>query len=87
MRCNATALAKLAGVLTGGAGGTTATVETGATGAGGQRRDFAFRSPESLRPRTFLFDLRWEEGRQQINVQIQCRKGILNSVKDCHLQI
>lgn len=56
MRCNAAALAKLAGVLRGGAGGTT-TVETGAMGAGGQRRDFAFRSPESLRPRTFLFDL------------------------------
>lgn len=42
------------------------TVETGAIGVVGQRRDFTFRSPESLRPRTFLFDLNSEESRQRM---------------------
>ncbi|TNN52092.1 hypothetical protein EYF80_037700 [Liparis tanakae] len=36
------------------------TVEIGVTGTAEQRRDFAFKSPESLRPRTFLFDLNEE---------------------------
>lgn len=45
-----------AGMLRGGAGGIM-TADTGVTGTAAQRRDFAFKSPESLRPRTFLFDL------------------------------
>lgn len=49
----------MAGMLRGGAGGIM-TVETGATGGTGQRRDFMFKSPESLRPRTFLLDLNEE---------------------------
>lgn len=45
-------------MLRGGAGGIT-TVETltGVSGTVEQSRDFAFKSPESLRPRTFLLDL------------------------------
>ena len=51
----------MAGMLRGGAGGTMM-VETllGVAGADGQRRDFTFKSPESLRPRTFLLDLNEE---------------------------
>lgn len=36
------------------------TVGTGAIGVGGQSRDLTFMSPESFRPRTFLFDLEKE---------------------------
>lgn len=43
----------------GGAGGIM-TVGTGTIGAGGQSRDLTFKSPESFRPRTFLFDLKKE---------------------------
>lgn len=31
---------------------------TGVTGAAGHRRDLTFKSPESLRPKTFLLDLK-----------------------------
>lgn len=42
-----------------GAAGEMMMLETfpGVTVAAGQRRDFMFKSPESLRPRTFLLDL------------------------------
>lgn len=57
-RCDPAAQAKVAGMLRGGTGGP---VMLGTplvhTGAGGQRRDFTFMSPESLRPSTFLLDL------------------------------
>lgn len=43
-------------LVKGGAGGML-TVGAGAAGAGAQSRDLTFKSPESFRPRTFLFDL------------------------------
>lgn len=49
----------VAGMLRDGAVGIMM-VEIGVTGTAEQRRDFAFKSPESLRPRTFLFDLNEE---------------------------
>lgn len=60
-RCEPAAVAKVAGMLRGGAGGIM-TVETlpGVAGVVGQRRDLTFKSPESLRPKTFLLDLNKE---------------------------
>lgn len=67
-------MAKVTGMLRGGAGGIMM-VDTllGVTGTGGQRRDLTFKSPESLRPRTFLLDLNKEI---TIQSQLKSRQGI-----------
>lgn len=59
----------VAGVLSGGGGGIMALVTTllGFTGVVGQRRDFTFKSPESLRPRTFLLDLNGKSHNQDLD--------------------
>lgn len=54
-------MVKVAGMLRGGAGGMMTVGALPAVTAGGQRRDLTFKSPESLRPRTFLLDLKGEK--------------------------